>query len=167
MPIRTLMALLGKTLAAGLVFTLIFTSCRGTMADLCGQQITRFEAQVTTARDTFALRVAPDRTPASVTLKLTDEESAEWQIWAEDRLKEAQKAIDIVMAQGGNMKAARQAFSMVADQSVTVHGYAQQKDSIKLAKALVIMSAKTQKARELACESGPSSLPSPSPSPAQ
>jgi hypothetical protein len=85
------------------------------------------------------------------TRKLASEMS--WQAWAEKRLVEAQRFMD-VSEHDSSLRPASRELSRVATQIVEFHGYAQQGRAQKMEAALKDIRERSLKVRGLACEGG-------------
>lgn len=137
--------------ASGTVLSLLgLSACLGSKADICGQQLPRFDSQLAGA----LLELSPGRGLASEGsgdgVAQVEFNQAYWLRWAEDRLVEAQAYLDHA-DDAKDLAELRRELSDMATAFVSVHGYARMGKADRMAKVIRSIQARSARVRALAC----------------
>jgi hypothetical protein len=137
-----------------------FGSCSPRIEEACQRQIPEFTKKLETARaeiktdytrpDGRALASTNDRSLKEI----TPEQIKDWQYWAEDRLKEVQKYMDVVKGEAkvGKVNRSIQAeLAHTANDLVTFDGFAEKKKTKLMVQVLESAQKHADIAARLAC----------------
>lgn len=125
----------------------IVLSCTKTTSDICSRNLVRLNEEIDFAMDAIEnqqLSKIEAKSPAAIRA------NKRWESWSEDRLKEAQKYMDIV-GSDREVKSLKKKMSEISDQWVRFLGYAQLGDLPRMLMALTQIQANQRIVQSLAC----------------
>jgi len=133
---------------SSILITLLLSSdlgCKQDLADVCSRELSSYDVEMKGLK-AEVLQKASNREPAS--------EGTEdlWSGWAEARLKEAQRHIDIA-GHSTKIRAVRGELSEIANAWVEFHGFAQLGQSDRMLITLDKIRSHQEKVRSMACPS--------------
>lgn len=125
-------------------------ACFHSVAEICGRKFAESNQNIDSAIQEIQREYAQlqkNRSPASGNLR---GQWKRWETWAEDHLKSTQKYMDIV-GPHGKVRPLRHQISIVADQWVVFHGYAQLGDTQRMVDTLQLIKSYQTQAQSSAC----------------